>query len=69
MFGYAPTVDAWEIERLRRSIAMLPEGHSSAGPLTKEAARALIDELVSAKEETARYREVVAQLRQIIGAL
>jgi hypothetical protein len=62
-------VDPWEIERLRRSIAMLPPGHSSAGPLTKEAARALIDELLEAREETARYREIVAQLRQLLDTL
>jgi hypothetical protein len=47
---------------------MLPEGHS-AGALTKEAARALVDEVASAREETARYRSAVAELRKVLEAL
>ena len=48
---------------------MLPPGHSSAGPISKEQARALIDELLDAQTEAARYREVVAQLRQVLKGL
>ena len=62
-------MDLCDIEQLRRSIAMLPEGHSSVGPLTKDAARSLIDELLTARQESVRYREVVAQLRKLLNTL
>jgi hypothetical protein len=61
-------VEAWEIEQLRRSIAMLPPGHS-AGALTKEAAMALIHEVLNGRRETQRYKEAVAQLRRVLAAL
>jgi hypothetical protein len=61
-------VDAQELERIRRSIAMLPPGHS-AGALTKEAARALIGEVANARSETARYRRAVNKLREVLQAL
>jgi hypothetical protein len=51
-------VEAHDLERLRRSIAVL-QG-SSAGPLTKEAALNLVDEVMASHRETARYREAVA---------
>jgi hypothetical protein len=60
-------VEAHELERLRRSIAAL-QG-SSAGPLTKEAALRLVDEVMTSRRETARYRDAVAQLRRILSAL
>jgi hypothetical protein len=47
---------------------MLPPGHS-AGAVTKEAARALIDEVATARSETARYRQAVAELRRVLEAL
>jgi hypothetical protein len=60
-------VDAWELEQLRRSVAMLPEGHS-AGAVSKAQARQLLEEIVTARAETARYRRAVAELRRILDA-
>lgn len=57
-----------ELERIRRSVAMLPPGHS-AGALTKETAEELIEEVSHARAETARYRRAVAQLRSVLDAL
>jgi hypothetical protein len=61
-------VEPWEIEQLRRSIAMLPPGHS-AGALTKDAAMALIHEVLTSRSETERYRQAVTLLRQVLDAL
>jgi hypothetical protein len=61
-------VEPWEIEQLRRSIAMLPPGHS-AGALTKDAAMALVDEVLTSQRETERYRQAVARLREVLTAL
>jgi hypothetical protein len=61
-------MEAHELERLRRSIAMLPPGHS-AGALTREAAMNLVEEVANARSETARYRRAVAELRQVLKAL
>ncbi|MDA8046191.1 MAG: hypothetical protein M0Z30_13290 [Actinomycetota bacterium] len=58
-----------ELEQLRRSIAMLPPGHSSAGPLTKDAATAVVQEAIRARREEARYRKVVVQLRAALNTL
>jgi hypothetical protein len=57
-----------EIERIRRSIAMLPEGHS-AGALTKAAAMDLVEEVLTSRRETDRYRKAVAELRRVLDAL
>jgi hypothetical protein len=40
------------MERIRRSVAMLPPGHSAAA-LTREAAMELIHEVATARSETA----------------
>jgi hypothetical protein len=61
-------MEAHELERLRRSIAMLPPGHS-AGALTREAAMNLVEEVANAHSETARYRRAVAELRKVLRAL
>ncbi|HUJ66326.1 MAG TPA: hypothetical protein VLX59_12360 [Acidimicrobiales bacterium] len=61
-------MDPHELERIRRSVAMLPPGHS-AGALTREAAMALIEEVASARSQTARYRQAVAELRRVLTAL
>jgi hypothetical protein len=61
-------MEAHELERLRRSIAMLPPGHS-AGALTREAAMKLVEEVANARSETARYRRAVADLRKVLEAL
>jgi hypothetical protein len=58
-------VEAWEIEQLRRSVAMLPEGHS-AGAVSKEQARQLLEEITTARAETQRYRQAVSELRRIL---
>jgi hypothetical protein len=60
-------VEAHELERLRRSIAAL-QG-TSAGLLTKEAALKLVDEVISSRRETARYRRAIAELRRVLEAL
>jgi hypothetical protein len=61
-------VDSHELERIRRSIAMLPPGHS-AGALTREAAMALIEDLSRLDQLTARYREAITELRRVLDAL
>jgi hypothetical protein len=61
-------VEPHEIEQLRRSIFMLPEGHS-AGALTKQAALDLLEEVAASREETVRYRRAVQQLRQVLDAI
>jgi hypothetical protein len=61
-------MESHELERLRRSIVMLPPGHS-AGALTREAALELIEEVTDAREETVRYRRAVEQLREVLDAL
>jgi hypothetical protein len=60
-------VEAHDLDRLRRSIATL-QG-SSAGPLTKEAALTLVDEVMSSRRQTARYRQAIAQLHRVLDAL
>jgi len=59
---------SWELETLRRSVAMLPPGHS-AGPLTKEQAQALLDEIYRSRDDLARFRRAVGQLRQVLAEL
>lgn len=56
-----------EIEQLRRSVAMHTGG--AGGALTQEKAEALIEELLSARAETERYRQVVAELRALLEGL
>jgi hypothetical protein len=56
-----------EIEQLRRAVAMHTSG--AAGALTQEKAEALIEQLLTARAETARYRQVVAELRAILDGL
>lgn len=68
MFATVRDVEPHELERLRRSIVMMPPGHS-AGALTREAALRLVDGVVAARSETTWYRRAVAQLKQVIDAL
>jgi hypothetical protein len=65
LFGSIVAVNSQEIERLRRSIAMLPPG-LSAGALTGEAAMEMINDLARLDQLTARYRDTIAQLRQVL---
>jgi hypothetical protein len=54
----------YELEIKRRSIAMLPPGHTA--PLTKEAALALVGELVEIHERMRRLRELLrAALQEV----
>jgi hypothetical protein len=57
-----------DIDRLRRSVVMLPPGHS-AGALTREQALSLIEEVERLDTVTARYREVIAQLRVLLNQI
>jgi hypothetical protein len=68
VFEYGSVVEPWEIEQLRRSNAMLPPGHS-AGALTKKAAMALVQEVLTSRRETERHRRAVAELRRVLEAL
>ena len=61
-------MDPHELERIRRGVAMLPPGHS-AGALTRDAAMALIEEVATARSESARYRQAVTELRKVLDAL
>ena len=40
----------------------------SAGPVTKEDALKLVDEMLSSRRETARYRQAVPELRPVLQA-
>ena len=60
-------MEPWEIENLRRSIVMT--SGSTVGPLTKDAALALIEEVETSRQVTARYRQVVAQLRGLLDTI
>lgn len=61
-------MEAHDIERLRRSVAMLPPGHS-AGALSKSEAEGLMEELSRLDHLTGRYRRVLDQLRQLLDTL
>lgn len=47
---------------------MLAPGHS-AEALTREAAMDLLEEIVSLRAETYRYRQVVGQLRALLATI
>lgn len=67
----SPTIRAmksWELETLRRSVAMLPPGHS-AGALTKAQAQALLAEIDRSQGDLARFRRAVDELRRVLAAL
>ena len=55
-------MEPWQIENLRRSVVMLSPG-TSAGALTREQALALFDELADLEQQTARYQDLVEQIR------
>ena len=61
-------MEAHDLDRLRRSIAMLPPDHVT-GALTRRDALALVDELARLDRLTARYRDVIAELRSVLGRL
>jgi hypothetical protein len=61
-------VEAYELEIMRRSVAMLPSGHS-AGAVSKTQAEELLAEIDRIGEENSRYRQAVAELRRIVAVL
>jgi hypothetical protein len=61
-------MEAHELERIRRSIVMLPPGHS-AGALTREAALDLVREAIANREDAQRYKALVRQLRALVEGL
>jgi hypothetical protein len=52
----------YELEIKRRSIAMLPPGHTA--PLTKEAALALVEELVDVHDRMRRLSDLLRAARE-----
>lgn len=60
-------MESWQIEQLRRSVVMVES--DTVGPLTKQAALDLIEELSHCRQETDRYREVVAEVRRLLDSL
>ena len=61
-------MERYEIELLRRSVAMLPPGHS-VGATSREQAQDLFAELARSDIENARYRELVGKLRRVLEVL
>ena len=61
-------MDNHELERKRRSIAMLSPGQQ-VGPLSREEALALCAEVQEGRQDVRRYREAVAELRRVIDGL
>lgn len=57
-----------DLERLRRSVAMLNPGQQVSGVSRKDALE-IISELQETRIETRRYQEAVAQLRTVLEAL
>ena len=68
MFVAFGSVQAYELEILRRSVAMLPPGHS-AGAVSKDQAEQLLAEIDRVGTENSRYRQAVAELRRILTLL
>ena len=68
VFATLADVEPWEIEQLRRSVAMLPAGHS-AGAVSREQALQLLDEIAGLQRQTRRYRDAVAELLKVLTAL
>jgi hypothetical protein len=61
-------VEPYELEILRRSVAMLSPGHS-AGAVSKDQAEQLLAEIDRIGAENSRYRQAVAELRRILAVL
>lgn len=59
---------SWELEQLRRSVAMLPPGHM-AGAVSKAQAEELLAELERSQNDLARYREAIVELRRVLVLL
>jgi hypothetical protein len=61
-------VEPYELEILRRSVAMLSPGHS-AGAVSKDQAEQLLAEIDRIGAENGRYRRAVEELRRILATL
>ncbi len=61
-------MESWELEQLRRSVAMVGDGNPGWA-LTKPRAEELIEELARATDQNERYGEAVTELRRILDAL
>lgn len=56
------------MEQLRRSAVMAPPD-SRFGTLTASEVKALCDAVLTSREESRRYKNAVAQLRQVLTSL
>ena len=65
---YHQPVESYELEILRRSVAMLPPGHS-AGAVSKRQAEDLLAEIDRMDQENDRYRRAVAEVRRVLAVL
>lgn len=61
-------MEPWELDQLRRSVAMLPSGHS-AGAVSKAQAEELLAEIDRSRDDIARYRKAVEELRRLLAVL
>lgn len=61
-------VERWELEQLRRSIVMLPPGHS-AGAVSKAQAEELLAEVERIHLDLVRYQHAVDELRRVLSVL
>ncbi|MBO0893758.1 MAG: hypothetical protein J2O39_05220 [Acidimicrobiales bacterium] len=61
-------MEPWELEQLRRSIVMLPPGHS-VGALSRAQAEELLAEVERSHDDLARYRLAVDELRAVLAVL
>jgi hypothetical protein len=68
MFDYDAPMKSWELEQLRRSVVMLPPGHS-AGAVSKAQAEELLAEIDRNRGDIARYRKAVDELRRVLAVL
>jgi hypothetical protein len=68
LFATVTIVEDWELEQLRRAVAMLAPGHS-AGALSKRDAERLIAEVGMTKDENARQRNTIAELQRTVADL
>lgn len=68
MFDRILSVESYEVELLRRSVAMLPPGHS-AGAVSKRQAEDLLAEIDRIGQENDQYRQAVTEIRRVLALL
>jgi hypothetical protein len=59
---------SWELDQLRRSVAMLPAGHL-AGAMSKAQAEELLAEIDRSQGDLVRYRQAIEELRRVLAVL